>query len=134
MCLGGPMPVARLVFSLLLILAVSPLLNSQQSTAAGPERDAQAVAVLKQMTAATGWGTAALPIDGIASGTVNWVSGDTQHSVSVSMKSKGPRVFREDVQDPSEPISTVINGDGGTVTRNGGTYLMPAHSAISQRP
>jgi outer membrane lipoprotein-sorting protein len=126
------MRVARVVLSFLLILSSSLLLNSQQSVAT-PQRDPQAVAVLTQMLTASGWGKASLPTDGIASGTVTRVSGDTQQSVAVTMKIRGPRIYRVEVRDPSGPITTIINGDAGAVTRTAGTAFLPAHSAISQR-
>jgi len=126
------MRVTRLVFSLLLVLSSSPRLNSQQPVAT-PQRDPQAVAVLTQMLTATGWGTSSHPTDATAIGTVTRATGDTPQSSAVTMKIKGARIYRIDVQDSSGPITTIINGDAGAVTRTAGTSFMPAHSAISQR-
>jgi hypothetical protein len=126
------MRVARLVLSFLLILASSPRLGSQQLVAT-PQRDPQAMSVLTQMLTASGWVTASLPTDATASGTVTRASGTTSQSAAVTMKIKGPRIFRVDVQDATGPITTIINGDTGAVTRTAGTFFLPTHSAISQR-
>jgi len=126
------MRLARLTLSFVLILSSSPQLSSQQSSAS-PTRDPLAVAVLTQMITATGWGTATLPADATASGTVTRATGDTPQSSAVTMKIRAARIYRVDVQDPSGPITTIINGDAGAVTRTAGTSFLPAHSAISQR-
>jgi len=93
------MRAARLVLLFVLILSPSPRLNSQQSTTI-PQRDAQAISVMSQMAAATGWGTAGLPSDALASGTVTRYKGDVQDIVNVILKAKGSKLYRAQVQEP----------------------------------
>jgi outer membrane lipoprotein-sorting protein len=117
-----------------LILPVSLSIAQQTPTATvSPQRDTQALSILAQMLNATGWGSAALPVDAGASGTVTRYMPDGQSTVEVTIQSKGTRLYRAVVQDPTGPFTTIVNGDGGTVSTPSGTRSLPVHAAISQR-
>jgi len=105
------MRVARLILSFALILASSPRLNSQQSTAA-PQRDLQALPLLANMTAATGWSPANIPIDAVASGSV--ILETPPQTKAVVVKARPSRQIRTEF--PSEGTVFVINGPQGKRT------------------
>ena len=102
------MRVARLVLSFLLILSSSPRLNSQQSTAP-PQRDLQALALLANMTAATGWTQVNIPIDAVANGSV--ILETPPQTKTVVFKGRPGRQIRTEF--PSQGIVFVINGTQG---------------------
>ena len=79
------MRVARVVLSLVLILASSPCLKSQQSTAA-PQRGPVAVAILRQSIAAM---ANSAPADSSASGTIIIVEGSTTQSGTIQILTRG---------------------------------------------
>jgi len=113
-----------------LTTAQQPSPPAAQST----QRDPQAISVMSQMEAATGWGSRGLPSDALASGTVTRYRGDVQDTVAVILKAKGSRLYRAEVQDPTGQLITVLNGDGAAVTTPRGTQLLPVHAALGLKP
>jgi len=79
------------------------------AVAAPRAKDAQAVAVLAQMAASTGWVAGSLPTDGVATGTLARVTQGT--TVSVTYKVRGSNQLREEIQD-STSLTTVIFSGG----------------------
>jgi outer membrane lipoprotein-sorting protein len=126
------MRVVRLVVALLFAVLSSPNLNSQD--VASSQRDTQALLILGKMIAATGWNPTILPQDAKATGTIARYRGDYQDSVGLTIKAKGPRLYRADVLDPNGPISTILNGDAASVVSSAGTRSEPFHSALAMRP
>jgi len=125
------MRVARLVLSFLAILSYSPFLNAQQSTTA-PQRDAQALAAIGQVTIAAGWTAGSLPSTITASGTFTRFNGDQQQIESFSIKQRGPSQHRMDLQGNGATTTTIVNGLAGTIRFFDGTkQRLPAHAALS---
>ncbi|PYU20279.1 MAG: hypothetical protein DMG32_22720 [Acidobacteria bacterium] len=123
------------VFTFLILGSlISIALAGQQATTPAGQRDPQALAVLSQMAAATGWSAGNLPSDAVATGRITRYRGDTQETLPFTLKAKGCREFRVDVQETTGPRSTVVNGSSGNVTRPDGPHPLPPRSASSMQP
>ncbi len=112
-----------------LVLSASAFTSAQQP----PPRDPQALVVLGQMAAATGWNGLSVPRDAVATGGVTRYRGTDQDTVSVTLKAKSCRVHRTDVQDSTGTRSTIVNGEGAVVVAASGTTFIPPHSAVSMQ-
>lgn len=126
-----PLSIFKIAAPLLVFAFVASAQQTTQTT--DIPRDSQGVTVLSRMMAATAW-TLAPPQDAMATGTIIRYRGDFQDSVSVTLKAKGPRLYRADVQDPTGTISTIVNGDAASVISAAGIRTEPFHSAIAMRP
>ncbi len=127
----------RIASSFLLALALTlppPRVHAQQTAQPMPQRDPQAVAVLSQMIAATGWNPAGLPQDAVASGTVTRYRADSQDTVPFALKIRRPGQGRIELQDPASPTTTIINGPEAAVTNPTSTRAIPFRAALSMQP
>lgn len=92
-------------------------------------KDPNALIVLSQLAAATGWDPASLPVDAIAEVVVTHNA--KQESVSLTLRAMGDRKIRTDVQEAG--ITTVINADQAQVTWANRKIVFSPQSAISMR-
>ncbi|PYU46190.1 MAG: hypothetical protein DMG54_04045 [Acidobacteria bacterium] len=99
------MRVARLVLSSVLILASSSRLISQQSTAT-PQRDPQALAVLKQTVTAMG---SSVPGDSTATGTVTITAGSDTEVGTIKILTRGSRQTLEQIATASGTTQAVYS-------------------------
>lgn len=104
------------------------------TTASAPQLDPQALSVLAQMTSATGWSNASLPQDATATGAITSYSSSSPITVNAVYKSKGPRLFRADVQQSTGTVTTVLNGDSAGTLAPSGQQALPGHVALGMRP
>ena len=116
------------------LFLVSILISSAAAAEAQVTKDPQALAVLTQMAAATGWNPGSIPRDAVATGTVTRYRGDVQEALSVTVKARGARQHRTDLQAPVGQTSTIVNGDSAAAVKPDGNYFIPTHSAISMQP
>ncbi len=106
------MRVARLLLSLILVLASSPHLNSQQSVVT-VQRDPQAAAILQQSIAAL---ATTSPTDSSANGMVTLVEGSTTQSGTIQILTRGVTQTMEALNLPLGQRSvTYSNGDAKEV-------------------
>jgi hypothetical protein len=128
------MRVARLVPTFLLILAFSPQLNSQQTTAT-LQRDAQAVALLQQSLTAMGGAQALLFKDSLAMGLVQTFSPDgTSVSLPIVKKSKGTKMLRSEVQRPEGTRIRIVNNGVGAIQNPVGTVRsLSSNNTVAER-
>jgi len=116
---------ARLVVIILIVSSFAPRLGSQQ-TAATPQTDPQALTVLAQMIAATGWDPTAIPVDVLAIGTVT-IPGDSsgpESSQRVNLKAKGLNQFSFESGQPTK--RSVVNTGGASATIGAKQVRLPA--------
>src|ERR1700739_4240673 len=107
----------------LLILSVAPQTPSNGQSAV--TSDPQALTVLVQMASATGWSSAALPQDATATGAIQSYGSGSPITVNAVYKSRGPRLFRADVQQASGTVTTVLNGDNVGIAAPSGPQVLP---------
>jgi len=126
--MGVSMRFAVLALVFLLLFSIHVAAQGQAS------KDPAALTVLTQMAAATGWNSQTLPRDAVATGTVTRHEGDAQTTASFTLKVKGCREYRVDVQDTAGTRSTIVNGDSAATFTANGVRPIPPHSAISMQP
>lgn len=119
-----------LAYFFLLILLVTPRAFAQAPAA----KDPTAVALLLQMAGATGWNQLTVPRDAVATGTVTRYRGDSQDTVGITLKVKGYRQYRTEVQEAASVTTTIVSGDRAAVVKPEGTQFIPSHAALSMRP
>lgn len=117
-------------FALILGLLLSPLILVAQSPAI---KDSTALAVLSQMAAATGWNQLTVPSDAVATGTVIRSRGNAKDTVGFTLKAKGLRLERIEVQEGTGTITTIVNGDRAAVLKPEGVEFIPPHAVITMR-
>lgn len=122
------MRVTRPALLLVSIFSVSIQAAAQQP----PQRDPQAMAVLAQMVAATGWRTGSVPVDVVATGTVTRFHEEAEQTVPITVKQRGANQQRLQLQEPDGLVTTVINGLAASVLpAQGSPRRLPAQSALS---
>ena len=94
-----------------------------------PQRDPQAVAVLNQTLAVTGW--ASPPNDVVAQATVTQFKGDERVVQTVTWKARGPYALRIEVDAPDGRVTTVRNGSRGILTRGTQSGRLTGHAAAT---
>lgn len=119
---------AFLVFIFLIVLSIPAPAQEQ------PRRDPQAVAVLTQMTIATGWGRAGTVNDLTATGNVARYFEDRQDSVQITFKVRGAQRYRTEVNDGGTLTTTIVNGLRAATISSKATKFLPAQTAISMKP
>ena len=115
------------------LFLVSILVSSAPAAEAQVTKDPQALSVLTQMAASTGWNRLNVPRDAVATGNVTRYQGTTQETASFTMKVKSCRTHRVDVQDSAGNRSTIVNGDSAAVVTASGAAFIPPHSAVSMQ-
>jgi hypothetical protein len=111
-----------------------PTAAQQTQTPTSPplQRDPQAMAVLAQMAAATGWRASSVPADVVATGTVTRFQGDAEQTVPFTVKQRGASQQRLQFQEPDGLVTTVVNGLAASVLpAQGRPRRLPAQSALS---
>jgi outer membrane lipoprotein-sorting protein len=121
------LPRIKLLLGLILFLCAS--VTAQQNV-----KDTNAYAVLAQMAAATGWSRASNPSDVLATGTMTRYRGEQQDTAGITLKARGPRKLRIELQEPSSSRTSIVNGNGGILSTPEGTRRIPSHVAASEQP
>jgi len=123
---------------LLATLALSVLVTVAFAQTTAPvtvTKDPQAVAMMTQMMAATGWNLSSLPSDAVLSGTITrYGPSQAQTSLSLMMETTGPSQVRFSVNDGTKVTTTIINSGAGAVITPTSTSALPAHTAMCLRP
>jgi hypothetical protein len=122
-----------LAFAVLIVLSVLPLsLLAQQpaQTAIAPQRDPQAIAVLRQSFAAMG---GALPADSVAAGTVTLVEGSSTNEGAIRIVTRGPDQSVEDITLPNDHRVVVYSRLAAAETRAGTTKVARLELAASSQ-
>lgn len=119
-------PLGSLLLCLVIILAAAA-----QSPGV---KDTTAFGVLSQMAAATGWSQLTVPRDAVATGTVTRYRGEVQDTVGITLKVKGYRQYRTEVQEAASVTTTIVSGDRAAVLKPEGIQSIPSHAALSMRP
>src|SRR5260370_8726380 len=115
------------VCALVVFLCAFPLLGVGQ---AGPQRDAQAVAVLTKSLNASGSVGAVLDFKGTGTIAYNWAGKSVVGSVAI--QGKGPGQFRMDSNVSGQARSLIVNGHGGAlVGSNGEKTPLPYRHALT---
>jgi len=117
--------------TLFLIGVLLPGAIAAQSPAS---RDSEALAVLGRMAAASGWTQLTVPVDVVATGVSVRHYGDNRSPMNVTLKAKGFRRYRTEVQDGISVSTTVVNGDRAAVLTSSGAQFFPPHAVLSMRP
>ncbi len=116
------------------VVLVSTLFCVSAAAQQVPTRDPQALAVLIKMGTATGWNQSNIPNDVLATGTVTRYQGDVQTVLGITLKVKGPLVYRAEVQGASALTGTIVNDQTAVVLTLTGARFIPRHAALSMRP
>jgi outer membrane lipoprotein-sorting protein len=112
------------------LLSIVPLSDLRAQAA----KDAQSLTILAQMVQATGWASTAQLQDIKALGMVTRYQGVPETPIAITLESKGPRLFRTDVQDPSGTVTTLVNGDAAVIMTPSTTTFLPFYAAVAIRP
>ncbi len=115
----------HVVFVTICILLLVSSVPAQQVA-----RDPQAVVLLVQMLAVTGWG--ASPGDAVAKGTVTQFRGEETVTGAVTLKALGRQGIRVDVETPDGTVSTIRNGSRAAMLQAGKVTAIPGHAVTSQ--
>ncbi|MGH7771440.1 MAG: hypothetical protein ACREQA_04315 [Candidatus Binatia bacterium] len=118
----------RLAFLLLVAILLGTSTAEGQETAA--PKDSDAVLILSQAAAATGWSKATVPADVVATGAVTRFRGDTKDTLAVTLKAKGFDKSRTELQGGT---TTIVNAGAGAATSFEGTKWINPHSARSMQ-
>jgi hypothetical protein len=84
------------------------------------------------MFVAAGWNPLNLPSAAIATGTITWYHGDTQDTVTYTLKVKGFDEVRVELQGATS-TTTIVNGYNAAAIIPSRTIAIPSHSAFSTR-
>lgn len=116
------------------MLFISGWTRGQEASQTAPQKDPQALAVLLQVAAVTGWNSLNLPRDAVATGRGIRYKAGAPETVELSLKARGPYQYRAEIQTGATVVSTVVNGlDAATFGPNGSRFISP-ESAVSIRP
>jgi outer membrane lipoprotein-sorting protein len=118
------------LLSLIALLLVAPHFASAQSDATAP-KDSDALLVLSQAAAATGWSKLTAPADIVATGTVTRFRRDTKETLAVTLKAKGFDKSRTELQGGP---TTIVNAGAGVASSFDETKWIAPHSARSMQP
>ncbi len=118
----------RLTVQLLISVLLTIAIAGGQETAA--TKDANAVLILSQAAAATGWSKLTVPTAITATGTVTRYRGDTKDTVGVTLKAKGFDKSRTELQGGA---TTIVNAGAGAASSFEGTKWINPHAARSIR-
>lgn len=121
---------SRIQITSLVVILIAPTAFAQSP----PTKEPAAIALLARMAAATGWNPVTVPADAVATGTVTRFQGETRDTVAVTLKAKGARRFRTEVQQGASVTSTIVNGAGAAVLSPQATRWIPAHAVLAMRP
>jgi len=110
----------------LLVIAFLPVSLSAQTAAKG---DPQAVAILNQTLAVTGW--ASPPNDVVAQATVTQVKGEQPVIHTVTWKARGADALRIEVDTPDGRVTTVRNGSRGVHSQGTRNDRLTGHAAAT---
>jgi hypothetical protein len=96
------------------------------------QRDPQAVAVLSQMVATTGWAIAMMPRDVMANGSVTVETGSNSESKSIIIKGRAGHQLR--IEFPGTGTVIVVNGERGQKKTADGAQRIQRHATLSMEP
>jgi hypothetical protein len=111
----------------LLSQAVAPLASTATSSPvnAAPQKDAQALALVDRMMAATHW--SAMIQDAVATGSMSNASDPSAPPRRFTLKMRGRNDYRFDAADGS--ASTILSGLSGAIVRGDKVTRLPVHVA-----